>query len=253
MTDTANLALPPGWEDPLAVLRSKWGEVPSGESRQSSAQLLAADPRSLVEHWNASRDHDTEGIGFGIRGWYHEAYRTLVSGKKLLDIGCGLGLSTLCFAEMGARVTFTDIISDNVELVRRLCAAKGVDAEFLYIDTLEDYESLARDYDMVTSIGSMHHMPLVATKMEINRIKSHLKVGGRWLHFTYPKSRWEREGRLSFSRWGSHTDGPGTPWAEYHDRDKVEWLFAPSKIRVLFECEWHNSDFNWFDIELLQH
>lgn len=245
--------LPPGWEDPLARLRMKWGEVPSGRSRQSSAQLLAADPLALVEHWNASRAHDTKGIGFGVRGWYHETYRSLMPGKKVLDIGCGLGLSTLCFAEMGARLTFTDIIPDNVELVRRLCAAKGVQAEFLWIGSFDDYDKLARDYDIVTSIGSLHNTPLAVTKAEINRIKTHLKVGGRWLHFAYPKVRWEREGKLSFVEWGQRTDGRGTPWVEYHDREKVEWLFAPSEIQILFDCEWHNCDFNWFDIELIRH
>jgi nuclear transport factor 2 (NTF2) superfamily protein len=31
------------------------------------------------------------------------------------------------------------------------------------------------------------------------------------------------------------------------------WLFAPSEIRILFECEWHDHAYNWFDIELLHH
>ena len=125
---------PPGWEDPLAVQRRKWGNVPSGRSRQRSADLLAVDAPTLVEHWNDSRQHDTHGIGFGVRGWFHEAYRTFMPGKKLLDVGCGLALSTLCFAEMGARVTFSDIIPDNIEVVRRLCAAKEISAEFLLIE-----------------------------------------------------------------------------------------------------------------------
>ncbi len=242
--------LPPGWEDPLAPLRKKWGEVPSGKSRQSSAQLLAASSDALLDHWNSSRSYDTLGTGFGIRGWYHETYRTLMPGRKLLDIGCGLGLSTLTFAEMGAHVTFTDIIADNVDLVRRLCRAKGIQADFAWIGKFEDYDRLARDFDIVTSVGSLHNTPLAVTKDEIDRIKPHLKVGGRWLHFAYPKVRWEREGKVPFEAWGGRTDGPGTPWCEYHDREKVEWLFAPSEIRILFDCEWHNSDFNWFDIEL---
>jgi len=40
---------------------------------------------------------------------------------------------------------------------------------------------------------------------------------------------------------------------EYHDRDKIFWLFKPSEIRILFECKWHNNQFNWSDIELLRH
>ena len=38
----------------------------------------------------------------------------------------------------------------------------------------------------------------------------------------------------------------------YHNRAEMEALFAPSRLRFLFECEWHNNDFNWFDIELIE-
>jgi nuclear transport factor 2 (NTF2) superfamily protein len=37
------------------------------------------------------------------------------------------------------------------------------------------------------------------------------------------------------------------------NRDKILWLFAPSEIRIRFECEWHDHAYNWFDIELLRH
>jgi hypothetical protein len=48
------------------------------------------------------------------------------------------------------------------------------------------------------------------------------------------------------------TDGLGTPWMVYHNKPEIEALFGSSKIRFLFECEWHNNDFNWFDLELLE-
>jgi cyclopropane fatty-acyl-phospholipid synthase-like methyltransferase len=178
-------------------------------------------------------------------------YGPYLAGKKLLDIGCGMGISTICFAEMGARTTFVDIVEDNVALVKRLCHIKGIEANFLCLEHLEDLSNLERDFDVVTALGSLINAPAAVIKAEITLIKQHLRVGGRWLHFAYPKSRWQREGATAFSHWGELTDGLGTPWMEFHDRAKIEWLFKPSKIRVLFECEWHNSDFNWFDIELV--
>ena len=246
--------VPLGWDDPLTVLRRKWGEIPSGNDiRQTSAGLLLQDDAAIIAHFERARRHDTEGTGWGIRGWYHDMYRPLMAGRTLLDIGCGMGISTITFAEMGARVTFTDIVPDNIELVRRICRIKGVAAEFLWIERFEDIDRLPGDFDIVTALGSLINAPLAVTRDEITRFKQHLRSGGRWLHFAYPKARWVREGSLPYARWGELTDGAGTPWMEYHDRAKMEWLFAPSEIRILFDCEWHNSDFNWFDLELVLH
>lgn len=43
--------IPPGWEDPLAVLRRKWGEVPAGDRRVSSARLLTLSDEALLAEW----------------------------------------------------------------------------------------------------------------------------------------------------------------------------------------------------------
>lgn len=250
----AEAEVPPGWDDPLAVLRRKWSEIPSGnELRQTSTGLLRQEDAAIIAQFEGARRNDTEGTGWGIRGWYHNMYCPLMPGQSLLDIGCGMGISSVTFAEMGARVTFTDIIPENVELVRRICRIKGIAAEFLWIERFEDIDRLPCDFDVVTALGSLINAPLAVTRIEIARIKQHLRLGGRWLHFAYPKARWVREGSLPYAQWGEHTDGAGTPWMEYHDRAKMEWLFAPSQIRILFDCEWHDSDFNWFDLELVRH
>jgi 2-polyprenyl-3-methyl-5-hydroxy-6-metoxy-1,4-benzoquinol methylase len=244
--------IPSGWEDPLKVLRKKWSEIPAGDRRQASRELLRRSDSEIVSEWERARKNDVEGAGFSIRGWYHELYRSMMLGKRLLDVGCGMGLSTLPFAEMGAHVIFTDIIPENVELVRRLCRIKGISADFLVVYRFEDLDRLP-DVDVVTAIGSLMYAPLAITHAEVTLLKTHLRPGGRWLHLAYPRSRWEQEGKTSFAEWGEQTDGPGTPWMEYHDRSKMLWLFEPSEIRILFECEWHDRAYNWFDIELVHH
>jgi 2-polyprenyl-3-methyl-5-hydroxy-6-metoxy-1,4-benzoquinol methylase len=246
-------AVPAEWNEPLPVLRRKWGEIPSGnDKRLSSAELLKKDDRTILEEFERALRHDEEGTGWGHRGWYHDLYRPLMPGRKLLDIGCGMGLSTIPYAQMGAHVTFTDIIAENVELVRRIASLKGIKADFFWIENFEDYDRLPGGFDIVTALGSLINAPLAITRDEIGRIVKHLRPGGRWLHFAYPKARWIRDGSLPYPEWGQLTDGAGTPWVEYHDRGKIEWLFAGSEIRILFNCEWHDSDFNWFDIEVVK-
>jgi hypothetical protein len=132
-----------------------------------------------------------------------------------------------------------------------VCGLKNIEAEFFVIDDYDSFDHLPHGLDIITAIGSLINAPHAVTKREIDKLKDHLRIGGRWLHLAYPKSRWEREGSVPFDRWGEMTDGPGTPWMVYQNKPEMEALFAPSSIRFLFECEWHNGDFNWFDIELL--
>lgn len=237
------------WSDPFAVARRKWQQVPSGnDARQSSTELLEMPDDELLAHWERALARDTEGPGFGMRGWYHVLYRDLVDGKRLLDVGCGLGFSSITFAQYGAQVTFLDVIADNLEVVKRLCDLKEIEASFHLVERFADYDSLPDGFEVVTALGSLLHAPLRVTRMEVGRILPHLAPEARWLHFTYPRSRWVSDGRPPFWAWGFITDGDGTPWAEYHDLNKVLSLFQGVTAELLFECEWHGGDFNWFDL-----
>lgn len=247
MTDT-NSALDP-WSAPYEVLRKRWHRVPAGGTVQiSSGDMLCMTDAELSRTWQAAFDRASVGHGYNIRGWYHDLYRAQLAGKKCLDVGCGLALSTLHFAEHGAGFTFSDIVRDNVRLAKRLCAIKGIEAEFMFIEDARSFDSLPTDFDVVMALGSLINAPTAVIREEIQSILPHLKPGGRWLHFAYPKSRWQREGSLPFSEWGLKTDGEGTPWMEYHNREEVASLFAPYQIEITFDCEWHNNDFNWFDL-----
>lgn len=130
--------LPPGWEDPFDRLRQKWKMIPSGNDlRRRSEYLLDLNDADLLDQWERARAQDTQGEGFGVRGWYHELYRGFMRDKKVLDIGCGFGISTISFAEMGAYLTFVDIVESNVRVVERVCALKGLKATFVHLRNLE--------------------------------------------------------------------------------------------------------------------
>jgi hypothetical protein len=90
-------------------------------------------------------------------------------------------------------------------------------------------------------------MPLSLAQIEAQALIQHLPTGGRWIELGYPKARWEREGSLPFDQWGEKTDG-GAPWIEWHDLEKVRWMLAPFQFDVILDFEFHNSDFNWFDL-----
>ncbi len=232
----------------LVFDNQKWAEIPFGKSRIHSQKLLELSDTELLAQWNKSRSETEEQ-----RGWYRTRYQYLLSGKSVLDIGCGLGYDSISFAQYGTKVTFVDIVEDNIEVVRRICSLLGINnASFLVLKRVEDLQVLPCDYDTVTAIGSLHHTPFKTVKSEVEELVRHLKAGGRWLQFTYPKVRWMREGMLPFWLWGKITDGLRTPWAEWYDTPKLLSLLKPAKFEVVFYTEFYRGNYNWFDLRKIE-
>jgi hypothetical protein len=237
-------------EQTFAVLRAKWSEVPAGSTRRAptSRLLTLPDDELLAFHEDATRQA-TEGEGFGIRGWYHCLYRDILRGKKVMDVGSGLGIDGLAFAAAGASMTFVDIVETNLMALRRLCALKGIrNAAFCYLKDLSSLAALAKDYDVIWCQGSMINAPFEEMQAEAQALLHHLKAGGRWIELAYPKARWGREGRLPFDQWGDRTDG-GAPWMEWYDLAKLKRRLAPAEFDTVLYFEFHNCDFNWFDLK----
>lgn len=234
------------WSEPLTILRRKWGQVPLKENwRGKSAKMLCMPDDKLLKVWdNADRSQSK------VRQWYRDWYAGYMKkdgGVKILDVGCGLGFDTVWFEQQGAYVTFMDIIKENVEVVRRICVLKGIEADFVYLDSFEHIMELG-EYDFIMALGSLHHAPKDVVAPEIRVLVKHLRVGGRWLQLAYPKCRWERNGCLPFSVWGKVTDGSNTPWAEWYDVAKLSNILGMDFELVMYR-EFHNGDFNWFDFK----
>ncbi len=239
----------PGLRKSFDALREKWGTVPYRQhERIRTDELLQMADGQLVEIWEQSHEAAANDAAFANRGWYQSLYKDIFRGRRVMDFGCGMGIDTIHYAEHGAEITFVDLVSSNVELVRRICEAKNLKQHrFLYMEDLSSLQSLPSDYDFLYCCGSMINAPLEVARLEAQALLAHLPVGGRWVELGYPKARWEREGSLPFHQWGDRTDG-GAPWVEWHDVEKLDWMLAPAAFDVILNLEFHNSDFNWFDL-----
>ena len=231
------------------VLRKKWGEVPFDQyERRMSASLLSLDDTQIIEQWEQGYVGSSTGDAFSVRGWYQTLYRDAFRGKKLLDVGCGLAPDTVYFARNGALVTFLDIVESNVKFAERVCQIERIpNATFCYMEDLSCLDRLPFDFDVIYCCGSFINAPLEVSRIEAQAILKHLPVGGRWIELGYPKTRWEREGSMPETEWGARTDG-GAPWMEWHDILKLNYLLGPAAFDVVLMLEFHNSDFNWFDL-----
>jgi SAM-dependent methyltransferase len=240
-------------EDDLAVfdrLRRKWSTVPAGlDDRRSSGDLLALSDRDLREFWETTHRQTTTGDGFHVRGWYQTLYRDVLRHRKVLEIGSGMGIDGIEFARHGAAITFVDIVENNLAVMERLCRIFGIrNARFLYLRQLSSLDALDHDYDVVWCQGSQINVPFEFARRECACVLSHLKDGGRWIELAYPRERWQRDGAPPFSIWGNMTDGEGTPWMEWYDLERLQRRLQPTRFRTVLALNFHNDDFNWFDL-----
>lgn len=81
---------------------------------------------------------------------------TFIRGKRVLEIGCGMGLHTETMAKAGAIVTAVDLTETAVKTTRQRLALKGLRAEVQQADA-EELPFLDQSFDFVWSWGVIHH------------------------------------------------------------------------------------------------
>jgi SAM-dependent methyltransferase len=100
-----------------------------------------------------------------------------LQGKRVLDVGAGLGESSVYFALLGARVTTTDISPGMVETALKLGQLHGVTLEGV-VSTGEDLNVEPGSYDIVYLANVIHH---VHDRAGLYRqVLRALKPGGRF-------------------------------------------------------------------------
>ena len=188
---------PPDPEAALAVAASR-----PGRAMQPVRVVATGDvyKDQVQRQW----DHDPAGSHYvtiaasHTREWFLEAeryrYGTYAQwmpevmefdrhqGKKVLEIGGGIGTDLAQFATHGARVTDADLSAGHLRLARENFAMRGLYGEFLQ----QDAESLVFDdetFDVVYSNGVLHHTP--DTRAVVREIFRVLKPGGRVIVMVY--------------------------------------------------------------------
>ncbi|WP_439609923.1 class I SAM-dependent methyltransferase [Reyranella sp.] len=234
----------------LSDYREKWREAPRGsdtDGRIFSTDLLKLPSDRLLSTWDemAARRYG------GEIGWLGPLYLDTFRDRKVIELGSGLGFDGLRFAAHGAHWSFADIVPDNLEVIRRIASLKGLEARvrFHLIDDELSFDALPRDFDAVWVFGSIHHVPFEIARREALNVLRHLKPDGRWMELVYPRERWLREGELPFDRWGQLTDGERTPWAEWHDVEKVRSRLSPASFDVLLDFEFCSHNYRWIDLQ----
>jgi 2-polyprenyl-3-methyl-5-hydroxy-6-metoxy-1,4-benzoquinol methylase len=146
-----------------------------------------------------------------------------LSGRHLLEIGCGMGFDSLEFLKRGVRVTATDLTPSAVAVARRHFELEEVVAEDLRVENVLALSFDDRTFDAVWANGVVHATG--DTGRAIQEIRRVLKPSGRAIisHF-YRKPSW----MYVLSRLGKEN-------IEYKEEDPpVNEFYTEAEILAMF-------------------
>ncbi|WP_439133333.1 bifunctional 2-polyprenyl-6-hydroxyphenol methylase/3-demethylubiquinol 3-O-methyltransferase UbiG [Pseudomaricurvus sp.] len=85
--------------------------------------------------------------------------RSPVAGKKVLDVGCGGGILSEALAQRGADVSGIDMGAAPLEVAKLHSLESGVSVNYRQITAEELAEQEAGQYDIVTCLEMLEHVP----------------------------------------------------------------------------------------------
>lgn len=211
-----------------------WNEEACGEGRALTG--LSADDYRQHSRWRYANEPFI--LDFARFGDY--------AGKKVLEIGVGLGSDHQRFAEAGASLWGMDLTERAIEHTRRRLALEGLHSDL----RVADAENLPFDdnfFDMVYSWGVLHHTPNTAKAVdEVYRV---LRPGGDARIMLYHKygivglCLWTRCGLLRLKPFTSldeiyarYMESPGTQAFTADQARRMFSRFADVQVRILLGC-----------------
>lgn len=113
-----------------------------------------------------------------------------LNGKRVLEVGCGMGLHSELIARAGAQLTSIDITPTSIEATRRRFALKDLKGDVQEMDAERiQYEN---EFDFIWSWGVIHHSS--RTGRVLRNLHKALKPGGEIRFMVY-----NLEGTLAYS------------------------------------------------------
>jgi 2-polyprenyl-3-methyl-5-hydroxy-6-metoxy-1,4-benzoquinol methylase len=171
-------------------------------------------------------------------------------GKKVLEIGCGIGTDTINFARHGAEVTAVELSEKSFGIARERAATYGLQNQIrFYAGNAEDLPQFLpiEPYDLIYSFGVIHHTPHPERILE--KISSYTHPGSTVKIMVYHRYAWK-------VLWIMFTYGKGKFWrltelvarySEAQEGNPVTHTFTKRQMRKLLEGYGYGIKEIWVD------
>lgn len=155
-------------------------------------------------------------------------------GKKVLEIGCGIGTDSIRFARAGATLTLVELSDKSLEMCKKRFDTYGFKAQF-YCGNAEELSTFVpvEAYDLIYSFGVIHHTP--HPEKVFAEIKKYCKPGTEIRVMLYSRWSWK-------VFWILMKYGKGTFWrinelvrmySEAQTGCPVTWCYSFKDVRRL--------------------
>ncbi len=166
---------------PLSAVQKYWNDRPCN-IRHSTKEVGTEDYFNEVERRKYMVEpHIPEFAEF-------ERWR----GKRVLEIGCGIGTDTMNFARHGAHVTSVDLSDQSLSVARRRAEVFNLQDRIGFIQAdaehLSDYVPV-EPYDLIYSFGVIHHTPYPDRVLE--QLRKYLKPDTTVKIMVYHRWSWK--------------------------------------------------------------
>jgi SAM-dependent methyltransferase len=180
-------------EDVKARVKEHWEEEPCGTS------TAGAEPNTVEFFAEVERER------YRLEP-YIPAFAEFErwSGRRVLEVGVGLGTDFIRFVRAGADAVGVDLTEAAVDAVGRRLANEGLHAEVRVADA-EALPFPDESFDLVYSYGVLHHTP--DTERAVAEVRRVLRPDGEARIMLYSRRSWLALG--AWLRWGL---GRGRPW-----------------------------------------
>ena len=125
--------------------------------------------------------------------------------KRILEIGCGTGSSTVALAEQGAKVTGIDVDTDALTVAEDRSRVYGVKTEFKAINADQIIETFGNDaFEIVIFFACLEHMTIMERVTSLRHAWAMLPIEGLLIIIETPNRLWyfdSHTSKLPFFNW----------------------------------------------------
>lgn len=193
-------------------IKQYWNTQPCNVKHSSSDIGTEEFFREVSQRRYTVEPHIAEFAGFHL--W---------AGKRVLEIGCGIGSDAEQFAKHGAEYVGIDLSDQSIALSRQRFDVMALSGEF-HVADVTDPEAMQAlgQFDLVYSYGVIHHFPGI--DKIIDNVHAVLAPDGEFRFMVYAKNSWKyamiQKGLDQFEAQA------GCPYAQAFSKEEIHDLLA---------------------------